>query len=273
MANGGRVVSAPPPVLAASLMLLRDGDEGLEVFMLGRHHHSSAFSGAQVFPGGKLDPEDKEPGLAALCDGGDGDGLLGFRIAAVRETFEECGVLFARAGPETALLDHSHALQAERARLLAAQSTLLSLCRRWGLRLATDLLVPFARWITPPGGPRVFDTWFFLAPAPPAQHAEHDGREHFASGWVAPGAALAGAEAGEIRLVFPTRMSLLKLVRSATVAAALENAANDPGARVAVQPRVEAHADGRLMLIPAEAGYGASKLHFSADGRRLTVLA
>ncbi|HXT08662.1 MAG TPA: hypothetical protein VN715_17225, partial [Roseiarcus sp.] len=126
-----------------------------------------------------------------------------------------------------------------------------------GLELATDHLVPYAHWITPVDQPKRFDTQFFLAPAAPGQIAVHDGREAVDAVWTTPRAALAGADAGRIKLVFATRMNLVKLARSATVAAAL--AASRAEAIVTVTPVIENTDTGRFIRIPEAAGYGAGR--------------
>ena len=252
---------------AATVLLLRDTDQGPEVFMVARHHQIEAFSGALVFPGGKVDPQDDDPALAEHCRTPVGQPPLAYWIAAVREAFEESGVLLARrrdGGPI-----NQQTLAGERERLCAGGQDLLALCRRHQLQLTLDRLTPFARWITPKVRPQQFDTWFFLAPLPAGQNARHDGGENLDSMWIRPAEAIERARAGQLPLVFPTRMNLARLARPqhADVNAVLRAAAGEPV--VAVQPEVQPHPDGRIMTIPGDAGYGPTRWLISTDGRRL----
>lgn len=246
------------PRLAATLLLLRDGAAGLEVLMTLRHERSGFAAGALVFPGGKLDPGD--PLLRDRADPhGAKDPLLDYRIAAIRETFEEAGILLARTaegaslgqGGLAALQRYHEAAEAP----LAFGAMLVSA----GLRLATDLLTPFAHWITPVDRPQRFDTHFFVAPAPEGQEAVHDGREIVDARWTTPHAALAEATAGRIKLVFATHMNLVKLARCGNVAEALARAAQEE--IVAITPEILPGAGGGPTLrIPAAAGYDVTEL-------------
>ena len=244
--------SPATPRQAATLLLLRDGADGLEVLMTSRHEAAGFAAGALVFPGGKVEPTDGA--LAACCAGAaalDAVALV-LRVAAIRETFEECGILLAR---EAGALLSAAALAALLARHGKSAAGFAALAA--GLELATDHLVPYAHWITPVDQPKRFDTHFFLAPAAPGQIAVHDGREAVDAVWTTPRAALAGADAGRIKLVFATRMNLVKLARSATVAAAL--AASRTEAIVTVTPVIENTDTGRFIRIPEAAGYGAGR--------------
>lgn len=256
-------------VPSATVLLLRDGPAGLQVFMVARHQETVSFAGALVFPGGKVDAADASPALLHRCRGADpADPLLAFRCAAVREAFEECGVLLAaRAGADRPLpAAELPALEARwRQPLARGETTLEVLCRDEDLVLLTDLLVPFSHWVTPRGRPRIFDTHFFLAPAPDDQVALHDGGEVTDSFWIEPSRAFAEAEAGSHTLVFPTRMNLRMLAESATEAAALESARRRPV--VTVRPVMRPHAEGHVLNIPAEAGYGLSRMLVTRDGR------
>jgi 8-oxo-dGTP pyrophosphatase MutT (NUDIX family) len=246
-----------PPVTprpAATLLLLRDGAVGLEVLMTARHEEAGFAAGALVFPGGKVDPLDAAltrfcPSIPALDEA-----ALVLRIAAIRETFEECGILLARGGGAlltaellAGLLDRHRPSDAGFAALVAAAA----------LELATDHLVPYAHWITPVDRPKRFDTHFFLAPAAHDQIAIHDGREAVDAVWMTPQAVLGGADAGRIKLVFATRMNLVKLARSATVAAALAAARDAP--IVTVTPIIEKTDGGPFIHIPEAAGYGGAR--------------
>jgi 8-oxo-dGTP pyrophosphatase MutT (NUDIX family) len=242
------------PVPAATLLLVRDGPEGIEVLLTTRHDNAGFAAGASVFPGGKLDASDR--GRA----NGDDDSL---RIAAIRETFEECGILLARPAADAALLSAA-ALTA----LLARQASVTdfgAFIDRAELMLATDLLVPFAHWITPADQPKRFDTHFFLAPAPDDQVALHDGHEATIVHWLTPEGAIAAARRGEIKLVLPTRLNLLKLGRSKTVAEAL--AAARRSEIVTVEPDLVETAEGLAFRIPAAAGYGVTEVLVSGYRR------
>jgi len=234
------VSDQPAPRLAATVLLVRDGASGLEVFMVERHHQIDFATGALVFPGGKVDDADLDPRLRARCAGAAGldDAALALRVAAIRETFEECGVLLA------------HGLT----RAPAADRDFTGLVLREGLALACDRLVPFAHWITPAVVPKRFDTHFFLAVAPADQLALHDGRESVDSLWIAPAAALAEAEAGRRTIIFPTLMNLARLAQARSVADAFARAAAQPV--VTVQPALAVGRSGKRELrILAEAGY------------------
>ncbi len=229
---------AAAPVLAATLVLLRDGAAGLEVLMIARHEAMAFAAGAMVFPGGKVHADDA--GLA----GGRPEGAL--RVAAIRETFEETGILLADGGAGAA------GLGARRGEPFAG------LLAERGLAPAADRLVPFAHWITPVGRPRRFDTHFFAAAAPPDQDPAHDGREAVEARWISPAAAVAASDGGALNLVFATRLNLLRLARFATVAEALAAAAAAPV--VTVLPELLSTPAGRIFRIPPGAGYDVTEL-------------
>lgn len=222
------------PRPAATLLLLRDGPGGLEVLMVARAREVDFASGALVFPGGRV--EELDSVLAPP-----GDRLGAFRIAAIREAWEECGILLAR--PCNGVMG----LEGPFGAALAEAA------------LAPDpgALVHFAHWITPEHSPKRFDTHFFLAPAPEGQEARHDGREAVEALWVRPADAVAEAEAGRRKLVFATRLNLLRLARHATVTAALDAALRTPVVTVTPHPRPDG-AGGTMLHIPEEAGYGGS---------------
>jgi len=258
-----------PLIAAATVLLARDRGDGLEVFLIARREEIDSFAGALVFPGGKVDAGDGDPGLRAHARGAEGLDAQAFvlRVAAIREAFEEAGILLARRMGETALLDAGRLAPIEARYRLALQkgettlSQMLDDCR---LELALDCLVPFAHWITPATQPRIFDTHFFLAAAPADQMALHDGHESQDSLWLPPLAAVAEAEAGRRNVVFPTRMNLRRLGQWRTVAEALAGAAAAPV--VTVQPRISPHEQGRVLLIPAAAGYGVTRVLATKTG-------
>jgi 8-oxo-dGTP pyrophosphatase MutT (NUDIX family) len=218
---------------AATVMLVRDADDGhggpaVEVCMLRRNLASEFVAGVYVFPGGSVDPEDRGPRAAALCQGrtdeeasailGIESGGLAFWVAALRECFEEAGVLVARpvdhgAAGRGPLLDTS---DAERSRRFAAhrdavneqRTGLLDICDEEGLVLAADSVHYISHWITPELAPRRYDTRFFITAAPPGQVASHDDGETIAAIWVRPAEALAREAAGDIELLPPTVANL-----------------------------------------------------------------
>ncbi|HET6839320.1 MAG TPA: NUDIX hydrolase [Bradyrhizobium sp.] len=254
------MLEAVAPRPASTVLLLRDGAGGeIEVFMMVRHRQIEFNSGALVFPGGSIDKGDQEiiakPELYAGAEEFDA-AELSFRIAAVRETFEESGILLVRARGSNALIDAKRASEIEqshRAALCEGKTTFLNVLTDNDLSLALDALVPYAHWITPEGMPKRFDTWFFLAAAPHAQVGAHDGRESTDSIWVSPREALTGSESGRFKLPFPTTRNLIKLGKQPNVKAALDDASGKP--IVTVMPVMTTLNGGRQLRIPREAGY------------------
>jgi 8-oxo-dGTP pyrophosphatase MutT (NUDIX family) len=252
-------MSAPsPPIASSTVLLLRDDRGFLEVFMVQRHHQIDFASSALVFPGGKVDAADRDPALRARCSGAGGldDDAFALRVSAVRETFEECGVLLASKRGDTQLLPESEVRPLEarhRVDLVAGRTTLGAIAEEHDLELPLDALVRFAHWITPEFMPKRFDTHFFLVPAPRDQVAAHDGEESVDSIWIEPAQAVADARARIRPIIFPTLRNLIKLARSHGVAEALERARREPV--VTVLPTVGRGANGPVIRIPAEAGY------------------
>ena len=246
--------SPAPPRPASTIVLMRDGAAGLEVFMVVRHREIDFAAGALVFPGGRLDPCDAEL-AAALAAEGNHDPLLAFKIAAIREAYEECGALIARErrGGEI--------VAAERLGALDRAKPFAELMARESLAPATEALVSFARWITPAFLPKRFDTHFFLALTPPGQTLAHDRREAVDSIWISPREAL--VERGKkFKILFPTERNLWKLARFDGAASAIAAALAAPP--VTVQPeRIEIDG-GPGLRIPAEADYGGEA--FSVRG-------
>ena len=263
MAATDPAAAAVTPKDAATVMLLRDAPD-LEVFMLRRNFDSVWIAGATVFPGGGVDPGDRDPEWAARCAGWDdarasravgrGGGGLGFFVAAVRETFEEAGVLLARDADGTPVDASAAHLSAARAGLNDGTLEFGAFVADHDLVLATDELHVFSHWITPPGGPRRYDTWFFVAAAAEGEYT-HDDDELIASTWVRPAEAVAAADRGEIDLIFPTRKNLEALARFATAAEVLgaASAADPAGTGRFVRESVE----GRRIALPGDEGGGA----------------
>jgi 8-oxo-dGTP pyrophosphatase MutT (NUDIX family) len=252
-----------PPRPATTVLLLRPSAAGdaaspLEVFMVVRHHQIDSFSGALVFPGGKLEDADGDPRLRACCGGADkvGDAELKFRVAGVREAFEECGILLARKPGQRALVGAVELKGIEarwRTSLAKDEASIVDLVQAEGLELATDLMTPYAHWITPTFVPKRFDTWFFLAEAPEDQVALHDGSESVDSVWIGAQAAIDEAAAGKRTLVHATLKNLELLAEGRTVVGALSQASERK--IVTVQPWVETRDGKRFLHIPEDAGY------------------
>lgn len=245
---------APKP--ASTVVLVRDAP-GLEVLMVRRSAGMAFGASAWVFPGGKVAAADADPAWDDLSDGNYDHYERSLRIAAAREVFEESGLLLATRGGDELDAGGSARFDALRASVEADPALMLKLVRDAGLRLTLDRLAPFAHWITPSFEPRRFDTHFFLVRAPADQVVRHDGREAVDHQWVAPQDLLARRRAGEAKLMFPTRLNLEVLARSASAAEA--EAAARARKVVTVEPRVEERADGKVLVIPAEAGYGLTE--------------
>ena len=220
MHSDTRSEASPRPIQpAATVLLVRDSNQGPELFMLERPARG-AFPGLHVFPGGKVDSEDAdlaqrldiEPPTRAVR------GLeqpLPFLLAAVRECFEETGVLLASRAGAWFGASHTASLHARRA------EDFEQVCLADGARLELAALRYFAHWITPEMAPRRFDTRFFIAALPPGQEARHAPVETESGEWVTPAGALERAQAGEWTLIMPTRTSLESLLPYASVDALL----------------------------------------------------
>jgi len=247
-----------PPIPSATILLIREDHGPLEVFMVQRHHQVDFASSALVFPGGKVDPADRDPALRGRCAGADDldEEALVYRISAVRETFEESGVLIARERGAPGLVPAARAAGIEarwRGALNEKRTTIGEIAAAEDLVLALDALVLFAHWITPELMPKRFDTHFYLVAVPRDQAAAHDGGESVDSLWITPQRALEEGAAGRLSIIFPTRMQIAKLARATSVADALARAR--ASRIVPVLPTVGRGAGGPVLRIPAEADY------------------
>jgi 8-oxo-dGTP pyrophosphatase MutT (NUDIX family) len=245
-----------PAVPAATIMLLRPADEGMEVFMVVRHHQIDFASGALVFPGGKADPQDFDDALLPYINGAAPDtDMRAIQVSAIREAFEECGVLLAREHGSSELISGARLGQLEHYRepLNSGEVALLDFLRDEKLVLACDCLTHFAHWITPEMMPKRFDTHFYLALAPHDHVALHDGYESVDSVWITPAAAMDEATAGTKTIIFPTLCNVEKLAASRTPDDAI--AAAGSANVVPVLPWMEQRDDGNYVCIPIEAGY------------------
>jgi 8-oxo-dGTP pyrophosphatase MutT (NUDIX family) len=253
---------APPaPVPAAAVILLRDAPGGVEVLMQRRREQAAAFAGVLAFPGGKVAAVDSAREFAAAADLGLPHPFEPARqLAALRELFEECAILLARAAGEPAGFAARDPLLAHRERLDREPALWPALLAERGLRLAADALVPWARWVTPDFAPRRFDSTLFAAEAPAGQ-APIGGSEAEDYLWARPADLLAAADREELYLVFVTRMNLMRLAQHASVAEALE--AGRRGPHPIIQPRKILTTEGDMLVIPDEAPYPVRTLPFA----------
>jgi 8-oxo-dGTP pyrophosphatase MutT (NUDIX family) len=202
--------------LSATILMLRDNPT-LEVLMVKRHHEIDFASGAYVFPGGKIAPGDLTDDWSACTDGDFTAEERTLRIGAIREAFEESGLLLARhadnRGADAPIIgaDTALALAPMRGPVDRGEVDFLGLLKQHGLVLALDRLVHFGHWITPPMMPKRFDTHFYIAATPPEQLAEQDGRETTEAIWITPNAALEAEAAGTATIIFPTRLNIKRL--------------------------------------------------------------
>lgn len=242
-----------PPRPAATLVVVRDGPSGLEVLLLRRAERGDHNSGAWVFPGGLVDPGDREAsacarGLDARTANerlGLDDGALDYLVCAIRECFEECGLLFAD-GPRP----DAPTLRAWRHDVHRGERSFAELCRQAGWTLRLDRLAYLSHWLTPRGRAKRFDTRFFVAVAPEGQDTAHDTHETVEHGWFRPAEALA-RDAGGFKLMTPTRVTLELLSRFAD-AASLMAWARAPREVALVMPRIGRGPQGERPVMPDE---------------------
>ena len=257
------------PRLASTILILRDAPRGMEVLMVERHHEVDFFSGALVFPGGKLAKGDADPRVLARCTGVEGLSAeqIELRAGAIREAFEESGILLARERDSGEFVGADRATRLGmryRKPLDSGELGIADLLEAEDLMLACEGLVHFAHWITPRPAPKRYDTHFYLALAPAEQVAVHDGKEMVEAQWIRPTDAIAAQAAGKRTIVTATLFNLRKLNRSDTVAAAMQTAR--ASRIVTVLPEIVERPQGRMMLIPEEADYGVSE--YPAAARR-----
>ena len=257
---------------AATVMLVRDShaDGGMEVFMLRRNLNSDFVGGAYVFPGGAVDEADRHADLEAVCRGLSDDGAsvqlgissggLAFWVAAIRECFEEAGVLLAAHDDDpTSVLSFADPDVAERFRhhrkaVDTGERRLLDICDDERLHLVVERVHYFSHWITPVGPPRRYDTRFFVAAAPPDQEPLHDDRETIASLWVRPADALDRHKRGELEMIIPTIRNLESIAvfdRSEDLLAAAAALTDIP----TILPRMVNHNGGTRILLPGDPGF------------------
>lgn len=249
-------------------MLLRDrAAGGLEILLIERHRASKFAAGDYVFPGGRIEADDNPDDAMKWCTGpavpdaavtlglaGDGHAALGYWVGAIREAFEEVGVLLAvdasgrppRIDPER-LADYRRACQRD-------NRAFWDMVRTERLTLTTDRLAYFAHWITPEENPIRFDTRFFAAPMPEGQTAEADDQEIVSVRWLSPSEAFAAQKRGEISLRRPTVANLELFDGAPSIAAALATLAGR--AVPTIRPRVITGPDGKTRaLLPGDPGW------------------
>ncbi len=257
------------PAPAATVILLRDGERSPEVLLLERHAQSEFLPDMYVFPGGRVEdddlrladrlPPDTRQRAAELLPTVDAARAPGYLVAAIRETFEECGLLLCRARGSQDLLDpiRARGLARHRLEVQAGKTPFREIVLAEDLELAADRLVAHAHWITPEVVPRRFDTLFFAALAPAGQLAAHDGIEATDSIWIRPEDALAQAASRERQIIFPTACNLEVLCGFPSASLALEASRARPV--VPVLPRFVEQDGIRKLVIPPEAGYPKSE--------------
>ncbi len=250
-------VQAPAqPRDAATVMLLRPAGSGLEVYMLRRQRSMAFAPGAFVFPGGSVDARDADEQVSwAGPDAAEWGRIFdappaqarALVCAAVRETFEESGVLLAGESAGSVVADTtSDAYEADRHALLDRSVSLAELLRRRNLVLRADLLRPWSRWITPVVEPRRFDTRFFAAALPPGQRTRDVGGEASEVAWVTPEKALQDWERGDITLFPPTAVTLSELAACGDV----ETALTGPRAVAPIIPEIQLREGAVWLTVP-----------------------
>lgn len=261
---------------ASTIALLRDGQHGLEVFLLHRVAGMAFAGGMTVFPGGGVDPRDSDVDLAwagpapawwAQRFGCDEHRARELVCAAVRETFEECGVLLAGPTDDTVVADTSGYGPARQA-LVARELSFSEFLAREQLVLRADLVRPWANWITPPEEPRRYDTRFFVAALPVGQLADGVTTEAADVGWQTPAQAVADWQSGLRGLLPPTWVTLMEIAEHATVADALAAERRI----TAVVPRVVRDGAVLRVVLPGDARYPGAAGHLDGQpGDRLEL--
>ncbi len=260
---------------ASTVILVREMPGGrvsgtIEVFLVKRRANSRFLGGAHVFPGGAVDVSDQGSGEQALADGIpdaiqnlpglDPREAIGYHIAAIRELFEEAGVLLAR-GPAGMLIsfeseENRRRFQRYRTVVQNGEATMAGILRDERLRFAITALRPYAHWVTPKFEGHRFDTRFFVAQLPPGQTATHDAVETVDSGWWTPRDALAAYARGDIDMAPPTIYTLEELTPFTTVNDVCAFAKTRPIVRI--EPRIIPSEKGSFLVLPGDSLYPVS---------------
>jgi 8-oxo-dGTP pyrophosphatase MutT (NUDIX family) len=260
-----KIPSATP---SASVILAREGDDGLEVLMV-RRHPDTAFGSADVFPGGRLSADDGQ--VHALCDGIDAADAnrrlnlaasgkpvgLDFYSAAIRELFEEVGVLLARCEPSHDIVaTDDETLVPQRIELVEGKLTWPQFLRERNLVLAADTLHYTSHWEAPIDFRPRFSTRFFVGVAPPGQQIRCDGREIVDSRWVSPSRALSMGRNGDLNLAFPTLKHVESLAEFSSLAELMDWARDRWKSGIPMIRGVRVTENGKLRtLLPGDSGY------------------
>ena len=234
-------MTAQVPRPSTTVLLVRDAPGGLEVLMVVRNDKSH-FASAMVFPGGVIDPEDRDEAWLDLVDGAEGldPAERVRRVAGFRELYEETGVLLLDA-PERAPDEGGEG------------ASFIEVVRRCGGRLDLSAMAPFAHWVTPESAPKRYDTYFRLCWRTTEMTAVSDGRETVSVEWLRPAEAIALGASKERNLLFPTKCQLELLAQSDSVEAAV--AAARARMIIPVTPTLDRRPEGTFLSIPPESGY------------------
>ena len=249
-----------PAIPAATVAVLRDGEAGLEVFLVKRSAKMAFMPDAHVFPGGRLDPEDASVAMVggeADCQRMQVEGAAAYQAAAIRETYEEAGILLADGQPS----------EEARVALQEHRESLASAAERLGWTLRAGRLVYWSWWITPQEEARRFDTRFFVAVVDRETEGAHDQTETVESAWWKPQDALDSFARGEILLAPPTARTLQELVPYSLAEEALE--AGRTRRTPPIEPKLHMGSDGTLVVVlpgdpefPAEESVeGPTRMH------------
>ncbi|WP_406726269.1 NUDIX hydrolase [Streptomyces sp. GD-15H] len=249
------ILTPVTPKRAATVMLLRDAGDGCAVHMLRRRASMAFAGGAYAYPGGGVDPRDDDrhvrwagPTRAwwAARLGVDATDAQAIVCAAVRETYEEAGVLLAGPTPDSVVGDTTGAdWEADRAALVARETSFAEFLDRRGLVLRSDLLGAWTRWITPEFEPRRYDTWFFVAVLPEGQRTRNASTEADRTVWITPREAAAAYDRGELLMMPPTIATLRQLTAYPAAAQALDAASARDLTPVLATARLD---DGEIVL-------------------------
>ncbi|WP_420194786.1 MBL fold metallo-hydrolase [Marinobacter sp. GH_1] len=259
---------------AATLVLTRDTENGIEVLLLQRTWEAIFLPGYYVFPGGAVNEQESEaqPHVVGVEDADISqtmsldEGGADFMLAAVRECFEEAGILLAQDGSGQ-LIGAEHPVLGERDALFRDEVSLAQLCEKHGLVVPLDRLAYLSHWVTPPGPPRRFDTRFFVAVAPEGQRAGHDGQETIDHVWMSPAQALEEHRAGQRLLGLPTIRTLRVLCDFNTTAELMRYAHANPPEAFPTDPWPALRKGKPVMLEPNAPAYDeAVKLDPEGEG-------
>jgi len=259
---------------AATLVLTRDTENGIEVLLLQRTWEAIFLPGYYVFPGGAVNEQESaaQPHVVGVEDGDISqtmsldEGGADYMLAAVRECFEEAGVLLAQDA-NSKLVGADHPVLGERQALFRDEVSLAQLCEKHGLVVPLDRLAYLSHWVTPPGPPRRFDTRFFVAVAPEGQRAGHDGQETIDHVWMSPAQALEEHRAGQRLLGLPTIRTLRVLCDFNTTAELMRYAHANPPEAFPTDPWPALRKGKPVMLEPNAPAYDeAVKLDPEGEG-------